>query len=63
MKTQGSHTDVVFLSGVRTGFGTFGGSLNCATCASSNVTHFTFEMSMPWSSMRIPRIHAPVVTE
>src|SRR5256714_8580504 len=27
MKTQGSHTDVVFLSGVRTGFGTFGGSL------------------------------------
>src|SRR5439155_26033762 len=27
MKTQGSHKDVVFLSGVRTGFGTFGGSL------------------------------------
>jgi acetyl-CoA acetyltransferase family protein len=27
MKTQGSNTDVVFLSGVRTGFGTFGGSL------------------------------------
>lgn len=27
MKTQGSTTDVVFLSGVRTGFGTFGGSL------------------------------------
>ena len=27
MKTQGSHTDVVFLSGVRTGFGSFGGSL------------------------------------
>ena len=27
MKTQGSHTDVVFLSGVRTGFGTFGGTL------------------------------------
>ena len=27
MKTQGSHRDVVFLSGVRTGFGTFGGSL------------------------------------
>ena len=27
MKTQGAHKDVVFLSGVRTGFGTFGGSL------------------------------------
>ena len=27
MKTQGSATDVVFLSGVRTGFGSFGGSL------------------------------------
>ena len=27
MKTQGTDTDVVFLSGVRTGFGTFGGSL------------------------------------
>src|ERR1700704_5559841 len=27
MKTQGSNTDVVFLSGVPTGFGTFGGSL------------------------------------
>src|SRR2546422_10859046 len=27
MKTQGSDTDVVFLSGVRTGFGTFGGTL------------------------------------
>jgi len=27
MKTQGSNTDIVFLSGVRTGFGGFGGSL------------------------------------
>src|SRR6266705_1573890 len=27
MKSQGSNTDVVFLSGVRTGFGTFGGTL------------------------------------
>jgi len=27
MQTQGSTTDVVFLSGVRTGFGTFGGTL------------------------------------
>jgi acetyl-CoA acetyltransferase family protein len=27
MKTQGASTDIVFLSGVRTGFGTFGGSL------------------------------------
>lgn len=27
MKTQGAQTDVVFLSGVRTGFGSFGGSL------------------------------------
>jgi acetyl-CoA acetyltransferase family protein len=27
MKTQGTNTDVVFLSGVRTGFGAFGGSL------------------------------------
>jgi acetyl-CoA acetyltransferase family protein len=27
MKTQGGSTDVVFLSGVRTGFGSFGGSL------------------------------------
>lgn len=27
MKTQGHHTDVVFLSGVRTGFGKFGGTL------------------------------------
>src|SRR6266545_4527327 len=27
MKTQGSNTDVVFLSGVRTGFGSFGGAL------------------------------------
>ena len=27
MKTQGTNTDVVFLSGVRTGYGTFGGSL------------------------------------
>src|SRR5947209_9959150 len=27
MKTQGSHKGVVFLSGVRTGFGSFGGSL------------------------------------
>jgi acetyl-CoA acyltransferase 2 len=27
LKTQNSHTDVVFLAGVRTGFGTFGGSL------------------------------------
>jgi acetyl-CoA acyltransferase 2 len=27
MKTQGKHTDIVFLSGVRTGFGRFGGTL------------------------------------
>jgi acetyl-CoA acetyltransferase family protein len=27
MKTQGKHKDVVFLSGVRTGFGSFGGTL------------------------------------
>src|SRR3989475_12400734 len=27
MKTQGASSDVVFLSGVRTGFGSFGGSL------------------------------------
>ena len=27
MKTQGATKDVVFLSGVRTGFGSFGGSL------------------------------------
>ena len=27
MKTQGAGKDVVFLSGVRTGFGSFGGSL------------------------------------
>jgi acetyl-CoA acetyltransferase family protein len=27
VKTQGSQTDIVFLSGVRTGFGSFGGSL------------------------------------
>ena len=27
MKTQGANTDIVFLSGLRTGFGTFGGSL------------------------------------
>jgi acetyl-CoA acetyltransferase family protein len=27
VKTQGQHKDVVFLAGVRTGFGTFGGSL------------------------------------
>jgi acetyl-CoA acetyltransferase family protein len=27
VKTQGQHRDVVFLAGVRTGFGTFGGSL------------------------------------
>ena len=27
MKTQGANTDIVFLAGVRTGFGTFGGSL------------------------------------
>jgi len=27
MKTQGANKDIVFLSGVRTGFGTFGGSL------------------------------------
>jgi acetyl-CoA acetyltransferase len=27
MKTQGSQTDIVFLSGVRTGFGAFGGAL------------------------------------
>src|SRR5205823_12884490 len=27
MKTEGSNTDVVFLSGVRTGFGGFGGTL------------------------------------
>src|SRR5256714_11327219 len=27
MKTQGANKDVVFLSGVRTGFGSFGGSL------------------------------------
>jgi acetyl-CoA acyltransferase 2 len=27
MKTQGANTDVVFLAGVRTGFGSFGGSL------------------------------------
>ncbi len=31
MKTQGSTTDVVFLSGVRTGFGGFGGSLKDLT--------------------------------
>src|SRR5438046_10165955 len=31
MKTQGANTDVVFLSGVRTGFGTFGGSLKDLT--------------------------------
>ena len=27
MRTQGKHADVVFLSGVRTGFGKFGGAL------------------------------------
>ena len=27
MKTQGQNRDVVFLSGVRTGFGSFGGTL------------------------------------
>ena len=27
MKTQGKQSDVVFLSGVRTGFGSFGGTL------------------------------------
>src|SRR5574341_1373854 len=27
MKTQGKHQDIVFLSGVRTGFGKFGGTL------------------------------------
>ena len=27
MKTQGQQADVVFLSGVRTGFGTFGGTI------------------------------------
>lgn len=27
MKTQGQHRDVVFLAGVRTGFGAFGGAL------------------------------------
>jgi acetyl-CoA acetyltransferase family protein len=31
MKTQGSNTDIVFLSGVRTPFGTFGGSLKDMT--------------------------------
>jgi acetyl-CoA acyltransferase 2 len=31
LKTQGGSTDVVFLSGVRTGFGTFGGSLKDLT--------------------------------
>jgi acetyl-CoA acetyltransferase family protein len=31
MKTQGSATDVVFLSGVRTGFGAFGGTLKDLT--------------------------------
>src|SRR5205809_3237343 len=30
----------------------FGGSRNCATWESSNVTHFTRSMSMPWSSAR-----------
>src|SRR4029077_7487522 len=31
MKTQGASKDVVFLSGVRTGYGTFGGSLKDLT--------------------------------
>src|SRR5437773_7549150 len=37
MKTQGSHRDVVFLSGKRTGFGTFGGSLKDLTATDLGV--------------------------
>jgi hypothetical protein len=42
---------------------TFGGSRNSATCASSKVTQPMRPMSTPWSSIRMPRIQAPVVTE
>jgi len=38
MKTQGASKDVVFLSGVRTGYGTFGGSLRDLTAIDLGVT-------------------------
>jgi len=38
MKTQGQAKDVVFLSGVRTGYGTFGGSLKDLTAIDLGVT-------------------------
>jgi acetyl-CoA acyltransferase 2 len=37
VKTQGSHTDIVFLAGVRTGFGTFGGALKDLTATDLGV--------------------------
>jgi acetyl-CoA acetyltransferase family protein len=47
MKTQGSNTDVVFLSGVRTGFGAFGGSLKdlTATELGAVAAHHALERS------------------
>jgi len=38
MKTQGQQTDVVFLSGVRSGFGTFGGALRDLTATQLGAT-------------------------
>jgi acetyl-CoA acyltransferase 2 len=37
MKTQGQHSDVLFLSGFRTGFGSFGGTLKDLTATTLGV--------------------------
>ena len=42
---------------------TLGGSLSVVTCSSSSTTQVTFEESRPYSLMKMPRVHTPVVTE
>ena len=42
---------------------TFSGSLSVVTCSSSSTTQVTFEASRPYSLVKIPRVHTPVVTE
>src|SRR6516225_9400292 len=42
---------------------TLGGSLSAVTCSSSSTTQVTLEESNPYSLMKMPRVHTPVVTE
>ncbi len=42
---------------------TFGGSFSVVTCSSSSTTQVTFEESIPYSLVKMPRVQTPVVTE